>query len=305
MILDRSDHVALRIAETAVLRTTTYQHLHASGKPRRAVALGLKRSFEIDPARLDILAQAGLLKDLAGDADASPERGRRRLIATERGRLEWRFASAEDPTLCMTMDDLFHRDGDLVDVEIRDRRYVDVGAPPPEGGPWTTTRSPGDEESDLPAMDVHGRIVVVPAFVNGLGERLIAWNCRPTEPAHRARFDRHSTAAAYTMTGSALACLDAAARHRLYYAGGHTHFETACGTTGASMSSDARNLLLRFGMLRALPADKTARREDYVATDRGRRLLKIALPHAGGMTGQSAKCWEEYLRAAAKARAAA
>jgi hypothetical protein len=303
MILDAKDHMALRVAEQAVLRTTTHTHIHAGGRLRRAVAMGVRRDPGFDPARLDALADAGLLEDLLDDS--SPERGRRRLVATERGRLEWRFAAAEDQALAMEMDDVFHADGDVVVVEIADRRYVDVGTPPPDGAEWTTSHSPACEEAELPAMDVHERRVAVEAFANARGERLLSWNCRPSEPVMHARFGPHSTGATYGMTGATMSCLHAAASHQLYYAGGHTHFTTRCGTAGCSMSSSSRNLLLRFGMIKALPVPSGSRREDYVATDRGRRLLGMALAHVDEMSSESATRWAEYQRALARARAAA
>lgn len=303
MTLDANDHVALRVAEQAVLRTTTHTHLHSAGRPRHAAALGVRRDPGFDPARLDALADAGLLEDLV--EDSTPARGRRRLVATERGRMEWRFAAAEDLALAMAMDDVFHRDGDVVVVDVLDRRYVDVGAPPPDGGQWTTTHSPACEETEMEAMDVHERTVRVDAFVNARGERLLSWNCRPSEPAMHARFGPHSTGATYVMTGAALSCLHAAAAHRLYYQGGHMHFTTICGTAGCSMSSGARNILLRFGMIRALPLSPGSRREDYVATDRGRLLLEMGMAHADTMSSESAARWEEYRRALARARSAA
>ena len=260
----------------------------------------------LDADRIDLLVDAGSLED-AVDPDADPTRGRRRLLATERGRVEWRCAMAEDLHLAMRMDDVFHVAGTMVDEDVRDSRYVAATDPQPDlrAPEWEIRREPAEPEyGNDEDMVSYRRTVKVQAIVNHLGETLTAWNPTPREPHTMGRLPAYSTGGRTTMSAFILIALDAAVNHRLYYQGGHTHYETRCGARGASASSDARNVLLRFGLIRALPADARTRREDFIATPRGIRFHAVAMTHLDGMNERDARAWERHLGVIAVAAAA-
>lgn len=302
MLLSHDDQIALRAAEQAVLRTTAWDR----PTPRRAFLRAVKLPMEPDPARLDRLADAGYLED-ADDRDANPARGVRRLVATEKGRVEWRCAVAEDLVLAMRMDDVFHVAGTMVSLDVTDSRYhVASEAQPDLRAPeWTIEHVPADPEAGTEEdMVSYRRTVKVDAIVNHLGEMLTAWNPTEREAVTFGRFPAHSTGARMTMSGYMLVALDAAVNHRLYFQGGHTHYQTACGARGGSASSDARNILLRFGLIEAGGRDERHRREDYRATRRGIAFHALALRHAADMNDRDARAWRSYASTVAVGRAA-
>lgn len=298
MIPTIDDLIAMRVAEQTVLRTTTHTHLNKYGRERVGYSRGTRTRLEFDPARLEALVDEGFLMDAEGDLEADPARGRRRLVATELGRLEWRFASAENAMVAMRLDESFHRDGDIVVVPVKDRRHHAAGEDRPDYPTevWTREHRPADPEfeGDV-AMDVYQRTVDVEAYVNPHGERLMTWNPCPVDICTMGRFGRHTDAASHGMSVMVLMALDGAMNHRLYFQGGHTHIESACGTVGASASSDARNILLRFGMIAALPTIPGTRREDYAVTPRGRDLHAKAIVHVDCFAPRPMHLWNEYV----------
>lgn len=292
MWLTGDDQIALRIAEQAVLRTTAGDR----PVPRRVVVLGTRTVPDLDPARIDTLAQSGYLVD-AEDADTAPGRGRRRLLATERGRMEWRCAMAEDLHLAMRMDDVFHPAGAIVKVDVKDSRYHAASETQPDlaAPEWTIEHQPAQPEYDMDEdMVSYTRTVSVDAIVNHLGETLTACNPTPREAVSMSRLPAHSTGGRTTMSAYILIALDAAVNHRLYYQGGHTHYETACGTRGNSASSSARNVLLRFGLIASSRRDDRTRREDFTATRRGIVFHSLAMRHLAVMNDRDATTWLKY-----------
>lgn len=301
MDLGRMDHVAMRAAEQVVVRTSAADR----PTPRRTAVIGTRVPIVLDPERIDALADAGYMTD-ADDRDTDPSRGRRRLIATERGRIEWRCACAEDPALEMEMDDIFRRAGEIVTVDIDDRRYFVTGSegPLPQGDEWTVTHDPADPENDIEAMTCYRRIVAVDAIANHLGELLTSWNPTDREPVGYPRMPAYPTGSRIIMSAAIMIALDGAVRHRLYYQGGHTHIETRCGTRGLAASSEARNMLLRFGLIRAIAPDMARRREDFAATPRGIAFHARVMTHQKKLTGREADEWARYVRLITAAMAA-